>query len=49
MASVSVVMPTFDQAEFLPGAVQSLFDQFWGDWELIIVDDGSPGEATRNA
>lgn len=39
--AVSVLMPTFDQAAFLPRALQSLFAQGFTDWELVIVDDGS--------
>ncbi len=45
---VSVIMPTYDQDAFLPGAVASLFAQTERDWELIVVDDGSPGD-TKHA
>ncbi len=45
---VSVVMPTYDQDRFLPGAVASLLAQTESSWELIVVDDGSPGD-TRTA
>ncbi len=38
---VSVLMPTFDQAAFLPRALDSLFAQTFPDWELIVVNDGS--------
>ncbi len=41
---VSVIMPTHDQEGFLPGAVASLLAQVEDDWELIVVDDGSPGD-----
>src|SRR3954452_16325756 len=41
---VSVVMPTYDQDAWLPGAVESLLAQTLRDWELIVVDDGSPGD-----
>jgi hypothetical protein len=37
-------MPTYDQDAFLPGAVHSLRSQSMGDWELVVVDDGSPGD-----
>ncbi|EYB69146.1 hypothetical protein DEIPH_ctg011orf0128 [Deinococcus phoenicis] len=41
---VSVLMPTFRQATFLPRALESLLAQSWEDWELIVVDDGSPDD-----
>ncbi len=41
---VSVLMPTFDQARFLPRAVESLLAQTLEDWELLVVDDGSPDD-----
>ena len=41
-ASVSVVVPCFNQARFLPAALTSVFDQeLDGDVECIVVDDGS--------
>ena len=45
---VSVIMPTYDQDAFLVGAVASLLAQTEQSWELIVVDDGSPGD-TRAA
>ncbi len=45
---VSVLMPTFDQASFIRRALGSLLAQTLTDWELIIVDDGSPDD-TRAA
>ena len=41
---VSVLMPTFAQARFLPRALESLLAQELADWELVIVDDGSPDD-----
>jgi glycosyltransferase involved in cell wall biosynthesis len=41
MPRISVVLPVFDQAAFLPMAVGSLQAQSIPDWELIVVDDGS--------
>jgi len=38
---VSVLMPTHNQASFLPRALASLAAQMFTDWELIVVDDGS--------
>ncbi|MDP9365954.1 MAG: glycosyltransferase [Chloroflexota bacterium] len=45
---VSVVMPTFKHAPFVPRAIESLLGQTFAAWELIVVDDGSPDE-TRAA
>lgn len=41
---VSVLMPTFKQAAFIRRALESLCAQTCTDWELIIIDDGSPDE-----
>jgi hypothetical protein len=42
--TVSVLMPTFRQAPFIRRAVESLLAQTLQDWELIVVDDGSPDD-----
>src|SRR5262249_3426566 len=38
---VSVVLPVFNQARYLPAAIDSILGQGFGDLELIVVDDGS--------
>lgn len=38
---VSVLLPTYNRAEWLPGAIESVFQQTHELWELVIVDDGS--------
>jgi GT2 family glycosyltransferase len=38
---VSVIIPTLDRAALLQRAVNSVLAQTLGDWECIIVDDGS--------
>jgi hypothetical protein len=40
----SVLMPVFAQASFVPRAVASLLAQDVTDWELVVVDDGSPDD-----
>ncbi len=38
---ISVILPTFNRSSLLMNAVQSVLDQDFEDWELLIVDDGS--------
>jgi glycosyltransferase involved in cell wall biosynthesis len=39
--AVSVVMPVYDAAAYVEGAVRSILDQTWSDFEFLIFDDGS--------
>lgn len=39
---VSVIVPCYNQAQYLPEALQSVLDQTYPHWECIIVNDGSP-------
>ena len=38
---VSVVLPTKDRPDLLRRAVDSVLDQDYGNWELLVVDDAS--------
>jgi glycosyltransferase involved in cell wall biosynthesis len=42
MATVSVVIPTYDRPEYLDGAVDSALKQTYDEVEIIVVNDGSP-------
>lgn len=42
MPAVSVIMPVYNSEEYLPAAVDSVLGQTFPDFELILVDDGSP-------
>jgi hypothetical protein len=39
---VSVLMPTFKHEAFIRRAIESLLNQTFQDWELILINDGSP-------
>lgn len=41
MATVSVITPTYNRADTLPRAIGSVLGQSHGDFEHVIVDDGS--------
>jgi glycosyltransferase involved in cell wall biosynthesis len=46
---VSVVLIFLNEERYLEEAVQSVRDQTFPDWELILVDDGSTDRSTRTA
>lgn len=39
---VSIVIPCYNQAHFLDQALESVFHQTYTDFEVIVVNDGSP-------
>jgi glycosyltransferase involved in cell wall biosynthesis len=39
---VSIIVPCYNQAQYLDEALQSIFDQTITNWECLIVNDGSP-------
>lgn len=38
---ISIVVPAYNHSSALPGLFDSLLAQTFGDWECIVVDDGS--------
>jgi glycosyltransferase involved in cell wall biosynthesis len=50
--AVSVCIPTYNRRDYLKETLQSVFDQTYKDYEIIVVDDGSTDsteEMIRNA
>ncbi|APD86967.1 hypothetical protein BM527_13215 [Alteromonas sp. Mex14] len=46
---VSIVMPVFNREKFLELAIESIKQQTFTNWELIIVDDGSSDDSFNTA
>ena len=42
---VSVIVPVYNAAAYLTAGVEALLDQTCSDFELILVDDGSPDDS----
>jgi glycosyltransferase involved in cell wall biosynthesis len=47
VATVSAIIPTYNHAGFLPGALESVFAQTCCPLEVIVVDDGSTDETAE--
>ena len=46
---VSVIMPAFNAGKTIKDAVESVKDQSFDDWELIVIDDGSTDDTAAIA
>jgi glycosyltransferase involved in cell wall biosynthesis len=41
MPFFSIIIPTYNRAHFIGSAIESVIQQTFYDWELIVIDDGS--------
>jgi glycosyltransferase involved in cell wall biosynthesis len=47
MPKVSIIMTTYKHQSFIAQTIESILNQTFADWELLIGDD-SPNNETRN-
>jgi hypothetical protein len=39
---ISVIVPCYNQAQYLDESLGSIYDQTYSNWECIVINDGSP-------
>ena len=47
--TVSVVLPVYNGDDYLRESIESVVDQTYTDWELLIIDDGSTDDTAKIA
>lgn len=46
---ISIVMPAYGVEKFIGEAIESVLSQDYGNWELIVVDDGTKDNSAEIA
>ena len=44
---LSIIVPVYKSEKYLDNCIRSIIDQNYKDWELILVDDGSPDKCPQ--
>lgn len=44
---VSVIVPCYKVEQYLPTCIESVMNQSYPNWELILIDDGSPDQSGK--
>ncbi len=49
MPQISIIVPVFQSEQYLSRCINSIRKQTFTDFELILVDDGSPDNSGSNS
>ena len=44
---VSIVLPVFNSEKYITECLQSIINQTYQNWELLIIDDGSTDDSDK--
>ena len=47
MTTISVVIPSYNHEKYIAEAIQSVLDQTYQDFEIVITDDGSSDNSVK--
>ena len=47
MATVDIIVPTYNAAKYLPVALDSVLAQTFEDWRILLIDDGSTDNTAK--
>ena len=47
MPQISVVLPVYNVEDYVAEAIESVRQQSYGEWELLLIDDGSTDESSK--
>ena len=46
--TVSIIIPTFNRSKLLIDAIESVLNQTYKDYEIIVIDDGSTDDTRES-
>ena len=44
---VSIITPVYNTAQFLPQLIESVLNQSYDNWELLLIDDASTDNSLK--
>ena len=45
MCKISIIMPVYNKEKYIKKAIESILNQTFKDWEMLIIDDGSTDDS----